>query len=88
MAECEALCTRIAIMLNGKLACLGSAQHLKNKFGLGYTMKVKVSGSLPNINRVINFITSKWPQAAVKVNILLIIIQALCLESWLYVIET
>jgi ABC-type multidrug transport system ATPase subunit len=29
MEECEALCPRIAIMANGKLRCLGSAQHLK-----------------------------------------------------------
>lgn len=32
MEECEALCTRIAIMVNGQFKCLGSIQHLKNKF--------------------------------------------------------
>ena len=31
MEECEALCTRLAIMVNGQLKCLGSIQHLKNK---------------------------------------------------------
>ncbi|XP_049752159.1 ATP-binding cassette sub-family A member 2 isoform X4 [Elephas maximus indicus] len=30
MEECEALCTRLAIMVNGRLRCLGSIQHLKN----------------------------------------------------------
>ena len=67
MTECEALCTRIAIMLNGKFACLGSAQHLKTKFGQGYTLKVKVSGPPPHISRVINVVTSTWPQAKLKV---------------------
>ncbi|CAJ0965412.1 unnamed protein product [Ranitomeya imitator] len=31
MEECEALCTRMAIMVNGRFRCLGSVQHLKNK---------------------------------------------------------
>lgn len=31
MEECEALCTRLAIMVNGRLKCLGSIQHLKNR---------------------------------------------------------
>ena len=32
MEECEALCTRLAIMVNGSFKCLGSVQHLKNKY--------------------------------------------------------
>ena len=43
MEECEALCTRIAIMVNGRLKCLGSTQHLKDKFGKGYTVILKLS---------------------------------------------
>ena len=31
MEECEALCTRLAIMVNSRFKCLGSIQHLKNK---------------------------------------------------------
>lgn len=31
MEECEALCTRMAIMVNGRFKCLGSIQHLKNR---------------------------------------------------------
>ena len=31
MEECEALCTRLAIMVNGNFKCLGSIQHLKSK---------------------------------------------------------
>ena len=42
MEECEALCPRIAIMANGRLRCLGSAQHLKNKFGQGFQVELKI----------------------------------------------
>jgi ATP-binding cassette subfamily A (ABC1) protein 3 len=42
MDECEALCTRLAIMVNGKFRCLGSPQHLKNKFVQGFTLLVNV----------------------------------------------
>ncbi|KAH9493237.1 ATP-binding cassette sub- A member 3 [Bulinus truncatus] len=38
MEECEALCTRIAIMVHGNVLCLGSSQHLKSKYGKGYTV--------------------------------------------------
>lgn len=33
MEEAEALSTRMSIMVNGTLKCLGSVQHIKNKFG-------------------------------------------------------
>ena len=42
MEECEALCTRLAIMVNGEFKCIGSTQHLKNKFSKGYLLLVKV----------------------------------------------
>uniref|UniRef100_A0A7M4E1A4 ATP binding cassette subfamily A member 3 n=1 Tax=Crocodylus porosus TaxID=8502 RepID=A0A7M4E1A4_CROPO len=42
MEECEALCTRLAIMVNGQFKCLGSPQHLKSKFGSGYTLLAKM----------------------------------------------
>lgn len=42
MEECDVLCTRLAIMVNGRFTCLGSPQHLKNKFGNGYTLTAKI----------------------------------------------
>nr|XP_014713390.2 phospholipid-transporting ATPase ABCA3-like isoform X2 [Equus asinus] len=42
MEECDALCTRLAIMVKGKFVCLGSPQHLKNKFGNVYILKAKI----------------------------------------------
>src|SRR3546814_19407879 len=41
MEEAEALCGRIGIMVNGKLRCLGSPQHLKAKFGAGYEVDLR-----------------------------------------------
>lgn len=42
MEECEALCTQITVLVNGKCKCLGSSQHLKNKFNKGFELKIKV----------------------------------------------
>ena len=36
MEECEALCTRLAIMVNGQFKCLGSVQHIKSRYACNY----------------------------------------------------
>ena len=36
------MCTRLAVMVSGQFKCLGSPQHLKSKFGSGYTLLAKV----------------------------------------------
>ncbi|KAI3383983.1 hypothetical protein SNEBB_001773 [Seison nebaliae] len=63
MAECEVLCSRIAIMVNGEFLCLGSANHLKNKFGNGYIvqLRVKSQNHVPNAKTLIqrHFKTAK-----------------------------
>jgi len=41
MEECEALCTRLAIMVNGQLKCIGSLQELKSRYGQGYNVIIK-----------------------------------------------
>ncbi|KAK5576635.1 hypothetical protein RB653_007779 [Dictyostelium firmibasis] len=41
MAEVEALAAKMTIMRDGKMKCLGSIQHIKSKFGAGYTFDVK-----------------------------------------------
>ncbi|KAL7097878.1 hypothetical protein ACP275_10G171500 [Erythranthe tilingii] len=43
MNEAQALCTRIGIMVGGKLRCIGSPQHLKNRFGNHLELEVKPS---------------------------------------------
>ncbi|NWR66335.1 ABCAA protein, partial [Bucorvus abyssinicus] len=42
MEEAEAVCDRVAIMVSGQLRCIGSVQYLKNKFGKGYLLEIKV----------------------------------------------
>ncbi|KAB1252032.1 ATP-binding cassette sub-family A member 17 [Camelus dromedarius] len=42
MEDCEALCTRLAMMVQGQFKCLGSPQHLKSKFGSGYALRAKI----------------------------------------------
>lgn len=43
MEECEALCGRIGILKAGALQCVGSVQHLKNRFGAGYRLLVRAA---------------------------------------------
>ncbi|XP_066132948.1 phospholipid-transporting ATPase ABCA3-like [Saccopteryx bilineata] len=43
MEDCEATCTRLAIMVKGRFKCLGSPQQLKSKFGDMYTLTVKIN---------------------------------------------
>lgn len=42
MDECETLCNRIGILVNGKLQCLGNSQHLKSRFGKGFRVSVRI----------------------------------------------
>jgi ABC-type multidrug transport system ATPase subunit len=42
MEEITACCSRLGIMVNGQYQCLGSVQHLKNKFAQGYTLSLKL----------------------------------------------
>ncbi|XP_030385874.1 ATP-binding cassette sub-family A member 3-like, partial [Scaptodrosophila lebanonensis] len=42
MEECEALCSRLAIMVNGQFCCLGSLQHIKSRFSMGMVIQIKV----------------------------------------------
>uniref|UniRef100_H3GIJ8 ABC transporter domain-containing protein n=1 Tax=Phytophthora ramorum TaxID=164328 RepID=H3GIJ8_PHYRM len=48
MEECEALCTRVGILVSGQLKCLGSVEHLKQKFGRGYIVEVKLREPSPS----------------------------------------
>ena len=44
MEEAEALSTKMGIMVRGGIfRCFGTSQHIKNKFGIGYEIEVKIS---------------------------------------------
>ncbi|XP_067859732.1 phospholipid-transporting ATPase ABCA3 [Heptranchias perlo] len=68
MEECEALCTRLAVMVNGQFKCLGSPQHLKNKFGSGYTLLVKILGDRdkPDLEPFKNFVETTFEGSILK----------------------
>lgn len=40
MEEAEALCDRLGIFINGRLATLGTSQDLKSRYGSGYRMVI------------------------------------------------
>eukprot|EP00966_Prymnesium_polylepis_P305679 7063799-Prymnesium_polylepis.1 len=42
MEECEALCGRIGVMVDGALRCLGPIQSLKSKYGSGYKLDLRL----------------------------------------------
>lgn len=42
MEEAEALCTKMGIMVSGEFKCFGSATHVKDKYGTGYELEIKV----------------------------------------------
>lgn len=77
MEECEALCTRLAVMVNGQFKCLGSPQHLKSKFGSGYTLlaKIHMEADLEEMDLQLfkDFIDSTFPGLCLK--------HTLCLKS-------
>ena len=45
MEEAEALCTRLTIMVGGRMRCIGSVQHLKSKYLGGYTLDLQLQAS-------------------------------------------
>ena len=43
MEECDELCARLGIMVNGQFQCFGPTRYLKQKFGQGFTILVKLN---------------------------------------------
>ena len=44
MEEAEALGSKLGIMVKGgQFRCYGSAQHIKNKFGTGFEVEIKIA---------------------------------------------
>ena len=42
MDEAENLCKRMGIMVNGEFVCLGKANEIKNKYGYGYELNIRI----------------------------------------------
>jgi len=67
MDEAEALCKRIGIMVQGQLRALGTKQHLKNKFGSGFELVVKlqVTNLEEQLTSLSIFVTSLFPSSKI-----------------------
>nr|UOU03317.1 ATP-binding cassette subfamily A3-like 4 [Brachionus rubens] len=74
MEECEALCTKLGIMVNGQFQCFGNIQKLKSKYGKGYSLILKCK-TLPSMHESIieqiikkmeTFVQENIPNAVLK----------------------
>ncbi|KAM3720275.1 Phospholipid-transporting ATPase ABCA1 [Dirofilaria immitis] len=65
MEECEILCNRLAIMNHGQLQCVGPIQHLKHRFGEGYTLTIRLSTN-ESISKVRSSMESLLPFARLE----------------------
>lgn len=62
MDECELACDRIGIMVAGQFKCLGSLQHLKNKFGTGYSLNLRLEdGSAVDLDAFVAEVQRVFP---------------------------
>lgn len=57
MEEADTLCNRIGILTHGNLRCLGSSQDLKERYGNGYFLTIKIDSIyllyiIENINNI------------------------------------
>jgi len=55
--ECEQLCDRLTILVHGNARCLGSPEHLKNKYGMTYRIRLTLlqsSFQIPSLIHVDN----------------------------------
>lgn len=42
MEEAEALCSKMGIMVDGEFKCFGSSTYIKDKYGTGYELEIKI----------------------------------------------
>uniref|UniRef100_A0A4W6EYE2 ATP binding cassette subfamily A member 12 n=1 Tax=Lates calcarifer TaxID=8187 RepID=A0A4W6EYE2_LATCA len=68
MEECEALCSRLAIMVKGQFRCLGSLQHIKNRFGSGFTVKMYLADASCDAEAITGFMQRRFPSTYLKVS--------------------
>uniref|UniRef100_A0A2I3REE5 ATP binding cassette subfamily A member 7 n=1 Tax=Pan troglodytes TaxID=9598 RepID=A0A2I3REE5_PANTR len=64
MEECEVLCSRLAIMVNGRFRCLGSPQHLKGRFAAGHTLTLRVPAA--RSQPAAAFVAAEFPGAELR----------------------
>ncbi|CAF2826384.1 unnamed protein product [Rotaria sp. Silwood2] len=69
MLECEQLCDRLTILVHGNARCLGSIQHLKDKYGIDYRIRLTLlqsSFNIPMLQRVDNTNEYTYPKTSLS----------------------
>ncbi|KAN0003736.1 hypothetical protein ACTFIZ_009907 [Dictyostelium cf. discoideum] len=61
--EINQCCNRVAIMVDGKIRCIGTPNHLKHKYGSGYTIDIIPKNYLNNSYEIHNFMAQTFPNA-------------------------
>ena len=71
MDEAETLCKRMGIMVNGEFVCLGKASQIKERYGYGYEIDIRIKPlSTEQQNEIIKRINKDDPTlASDKINI-------------------
>ncbi|GET89743.1 ATP-binding cassette protein subfamily A, member 8, putative [Leishmania tarentolae] len=66
LEEVEALAHRVAIMVDGTLRCIGDKTHLKQKFGTGFEVTVRVADESPEVVAAMElFFEKEFPSSKV-----------------------
>ena len=66
MDEAEVLCGRVGVVVRGQMCCLGTSQHLKNKFGRGYEVSIRMrSDDVEAVSGVILGFSQHFPDVSV-----------------------
>jgi ATP-binding cassette subfamily A (ABC1) protein 3 len=82
MDEAESLCNTMAIMVNGRFKCYGTATHIKNKYSSGYEFLLKVKfPTAEEIETISGFMKTYVNQGFVGENNLKLALQAATVED-------
>ena len=75
MDEAETLCKRMGIMVNGEFVCLGRASQIKEKYGYGYEIDIRIktlnSSQQNEIIQMLNKDESKFDKDKINNNLML-----------------
>ena len=66
MDECEALATRVGIIVGGRLRCIGPTAHLKARFGSGLSIEVKLAPPSPQLVEAIAAVVFRTTASATQ----------------------
>jgi len=66
MEECEALCGRLGVMVDGTLRCVGPIQTLKSTYSQGYKLDLRFDTTKADENAILELLQSRVANVALK----------------------